>query len=290
MKTQKLLVIVVSVCLMAFFNVLSFAQTTPVQSVDVQPNQRHYLQGMLQAEGEDDSQCLTIIGALVDFVQNQQDTIDECEAQLAECEGMQENFAAVPRTGQTRSDAAGDDGDLQKGVAWPEQRFTDNGNGTVTDHLTGLVWTQNQCAASLGIWTEAVQYVNESVYDDGGEFPPCGLRDGSQPGDWRLPNVRELQSLLDFGRTAPPLPSGHPFDFDSSDWGGYWTSTPGNCIPLTPNCWDDMAWVVFINTNSPDVIALCKKEPSEIPGQFQCDIPRPEFGGFGRIWPVRGGN
>ena len=38
MKTQKLLVIVASVCLMAFFNVLSFAETTRVQSDDVQPD------------------------------------------------------------------------------------------------------------------------------------------------------------------------------------------------------------------------------------------------------------
>ena len=38
MKTQKLLVIVVSICLMAFFNVSSFEQTTSVQPDDVQPD------------------------------------------------------------------------------------------------------------------------------------------------------------------------------------------------------------------------------------------------------------
>ena len=31
----------------------------------------------------------------------------------------------------------------QKGVAWPNPRFTDNGNGTVTDNLTGLIWLKN---------------------------------------------------------------------------------------------------------------------------------------------------
>ena len=44
------------------------------------------------------------------------------------------NFAPVPKTGQTTSYATGDDGQLEKGVAWPYPRFTDNGDGTVTDN------------------------------------------------------------------------------------------------------------------------------------------------------------
>ncbi len=46
----------------------------------------------------------------------------------------------LPRTGQTDRHATGDDGDLEKGVAWPTPRFMDNGNGTITDNLTGLMW------------------------------------------------------------------------------------------------------------------------------------------------------
>jgi len=45
--------------------------------------------------------------------------------------------APVPKTGQTTSYASGDDGDLELGTAWPSPRFTDHGNGTVTDNLTG---------------------------------------------------------------------------------------------------------------------------------------------------------
>lgn len=45
----------------------------------------------------------------------------------------------LPKTGQTTSYAPGDDGELQVGLAWPEPRFSDNGDGTVTDHLTGLM-------------------------------------------------------------------------------------------------------------------------------------------------------
>jgi hypothetical protein len=217
MKNQKLLVIVASVCLMAFFNVSSFAQNAPGQSDDVQPNIRLYLKGMLQAEGEDDSQCLTIIGALVDFLQNQQDTIDQCEAQLAECEGKQENFAPVPRTGQTEVYASGDDGDLQLGVTWPELRFTDNSDGTVTDNLTGLIWLKNaDCFGELN-WSAALDASNNLA--DG----QCGLSDESVTGDWHLPNLRELHSLVDYGNLEPALPTGHPFD--NVKPGRTWSST-----------------------------------------------------------------
>ncbi|MBF0552391.1 MAG: hypothetical protein HQK60_17905, partial [Deltaproteobacteria bacterium] len=41
---------------------------------------------------------------------------------------------ALPKTGQTTAYNWTDDGDLQKGVAWPSPRFTDNGNGTITDN------------------------------------------------------------------------------------------------------------------------------------------------------------
>jgi hypothetical protein len=64
--------------------------------------------------------------------------------------------ARVPKTGQTSSWAAGDDGDLEKGVDWPSPRFVDNGNGTVTDNLTGLMWLQDAlCMESAG-WATAL--------------------------------------------------------------------------------------------------------------------------------------
>ncbi|MGA9347827.1 MAG: hypothetical protein WBW48_03355 [Anaerolineae bacterium] len=46
------------------------------------------------------------------------------------------------KTGDTYTDGGvtGEDGELLKGVTWPSPRFTDNGNGTVTDNLTGLIW------------------------------------------------------------------------------------------------------------------------------------------------------
>ena len=56
---------------------------------------------------------------------------------------MKGNYAPVPKTGQTTSYGTRDDGALEKGVAWPTPRFTDNNNGTITDNLTKLIWMKN---------------------------------------------------------------------------------------------------------------------------------------------------
>jgi hypothetical protein len=131
------------------------------------------------------------------------------------------NYSPVPKTGQTTSYDAGDDGALQRGVASPTPRFKDNNNGTVTDNLTGLIWMKNANAFGLRNWTQSINDANTLAAGYG------GLTDGSQPGDWRLPNIRELQSLQDYEQ-YPSLPPGHPF-VGVQDLGSlpknYWSST-----------------------------------------------------------------
>ncbi len=63
--------------------------------------------------------------------------------------------APPARTGQTTSYAERDDGDLERGVAWPNPRFTDNGNGTVTDHLTffQMLWGHGFESGDTGGWS-----------------------------------------------------------------------------------------------------------------------------------------
>jgi hypothetical protein len=91
----------------------------------------------------------------------------------------------LPKTGQTTCwdkngtqipcAGTGQDGDLQMGVPWPSPRFHDNGNGTVTDNLTGLMWTKNaNLPGSTMTWYQAVDYCNS-------------LTQGGYT-DWRLPN------------------------------------------------------------------------------------------------------
>jgi len=127
------------------------------------------------------------------------------------------NPGPLARTGQTIPYAPGDDGTLQQGVAWPDPRFTDNLDGTITDHLTGLVWLRDATRFSNRGWNPALNACN-NLADDG-----LDLTDGSAPGDWRLPNSRELRSLIDFGNANPALPTGHPFIVPAGAI--FWTST-----------------------------------------------------------------
>jgi len=127
--------------------------------------------------------------------------------------------ARVPQTGQTQCwdingnptpcDGTGEDGDYQAGVEWPRSRFTDRGDGTVRDNLTGLIWLKDGLCdgggSFDGTWWGALTMANTLASGI------CGLTDRSVAGDWRLPNIRELQSLVDFGQANPALPAGHPF-------------------------------------------------------------------------------
>jgi len=114
--------------------------------------------------------------------------------------GFVSGICPVPKTGQTKCydqdgnliscTGTGQDGNLQRGFSWPNPRFTDNEDGTVTDNLTGLIWLKNANCFGKKDWTNSLSDAN------GLASGSCGLTDGSIPGDWRLPNVRELQSLI----------------------------------------------------------------------------------------------
>jgi hypothetical protein len=147
-----------------------------------------------------------------------------------------QSLAPVAKTGQARCynesgttikcTGTGQDGEYRKGVASPTPRFTDNGDGTVTDHLTGLIWLKNgNCfrfyfsnftMQNNRTWQNALTSANflSSGY--------CGLTDGSSEGDWRLPNYKELVSLLDLGQDNPALPSDNLIQVQ---YNLYWTST-----------------------------------------------------------------
>jgi hypothetical protein len=130
-------------------------------------------------------------------------TLEEINAKLNELIS-----APVAESGQKISSAQGDDGDLTAGVPWPDPRFTDNGDGTVADNLTGLVWDKNTRRFGRATWPAACDFCR-ALAANGSD-----LTDGSAPGDWRLPNIRELTSLVDYGRHSPALPEGHPFEID----------------------------------------------------------------------------
>jgi hypothetical protein len=147
--------------------------------------------------------------------------------------GGQNGPAETWRTGQILSYGARDDGGLRRGVNWPAPRFTDNGNGTVSDNLTGLIWLKNANRFGEKRWADALNDCN-TLASDGGS-----LTDGSVAGDWRLPNRKELFSLIDYCCSIPPLPEGHPFTSVQSSF--YWSSS-------TRASYADLAWGVYMET------------------------------------------
>jgi len=165
-----------------------------------------------------------------------------------ECPPCPECEAHVPKTGQTTLYATGDDGDLRMGIPWPDPRFTDNGDGTVTDNLTGLMWTENaQLILGQMNWHDALT--------------ACNDLDFAGYNDWRLPNVRELFSLIDFGASGPALPVDHSF-INVQHW-YYWTSTSRVDD-------GDRAW--YVNMRLGGIHDPAKSESS-----------------YCYVWPVRGG-
>lgn len=145
-------------------------------------------------------------------------------------------FAKVqlPQTGQTGCwssngspvvcGGTGQDGDKLKGTVWPDPRFTDNGNGTVTDTLTGLIWLKDANCFGVQSWQNALV----SVKTLQGNNSICSLNDGSLAGDWRLPNRKEMQSLIDHQNSFPALPAAHPFmnvQFSADYAIYYWSSS-----------------------------------------------------------------
>jgi len=55
-------------------------------------------------------------------------------------------------------------------------------------------------------WQHSLDFVS-GINDQTNPFPLCG----TGKTDWRFPNVKELQSLIDYSQYSPALPSGHPF-------------------------------------------------------------------------------
>lgn len=73
-----------------------------------------------------------------------------------------------------------------RGNSYGENDFIDNGNKTVTDKSTGLVWQKNDSGEGVD-WSEALKY--------------CEDLNSAGYTDWRLPNAKELQYIVDYTRS-----------------------------------------------------------------------------------------
>lgn len=150
---------------------------------------------------------------------------------------------ANPMTGQQYTFYPGDDGFVAGGSPWPTPRLVDNHDASVTDRLTGLMWTKDanlmltrnpefdidQWEDGAIDWQRALDYIallNAENY--------LGHN------DWRMPNRNEMTSLVDMSRKQPALPESFPFinvtgyNYEQA----YWTST-------TRADETDQAWMVW---------------------------------------------
>jgi serine/threonine protein kinase len=114
-------------------------------------------------------------------------------------------------------------------------RYTDNGDGTVTDNRTGLIWLKNANCFNRQNWKTAMQ--SAANLADG----QCGLSDGSKPGDWRLPTKEEWEAMVD-KKYWPALSNAAGTDkwkegdaFSGVQSNHYWSSTSN--ANGTPSAW-----------------------------------------------------
>ncbi len=147
-------------------------------------------------------------------------------------------------------------------------RYTDNGDGTVTDNKTGLIWLKNANCFGKQDWNTAMQSAANIAHGQ------CDLRDGSRRGMWRLPTKEEWEAMVDkkyvdkenYSWPAIPNAAGTGRWQEGDAFVGvkrwYWSST-SNAFVTT------LAWFVALNYGS--VVSYDKT-----------------FTGY--VWPVRGGD
>jgi len=165
--------------------------------------------------------------------------------------GQVSAFGVNHGTGHIKSypvDGRGNYVRVVRGESYGVNDFVDNGDGTVTDVATGLMWSQDDSGVGMD-WEHALAYAEGSElagYDD-----------------WRLPNVKELQSIVDYSKSPNATDSndlGPAIDTDffnitalasgttayDPDYGWFWTGTSAYMNERSPEYY--YAWYVAFGT------------------------------------------
>ncbi len=99
----------------------------------------------------------------------------------------------LPKSGQTVSFTPNDDGSTRAGYPKSGPQFVLNGDGTVTDLGTGLMWVRDPFTSLGSPFTEQRTW-EEAIGD-------CEILSFAGYSDWRLPNIKELLSIVDYNKT-----------------------------------------------------------------------------------------
>ena len=113
----------------------------------------------------------------------------------------------------------------------PINRFTNNSDGTITDSITGLIWKRcseglngalcESGAAASFTWQEALKAGSSSSF--------------AGKSDWRLPNIKELASIVERQCTMPAI---NEIVFPATPTMSFWSSTPYDANPA-------FAWNIY---------------------------------------------
>jgi hypothetical protein len=158
-----------------------------------------------------------------------------------------------------RMSAAGPCGDKSK-------RYFDCGNGTVTDSATGLIWLKDPNCIPSATWDDAKKAVA------GLKEGECMLKDGSAPGDWRLPTSKEWEATM---APAKSMSCSYPTLTDDAGTG---------CIKGGKSSFagleSDYYWS-SVRVEGGERVYVGDLDHGNI---LNVDPPNPQ-----RVWPIRGG-
>lgn len=138
-------------------------------------------------------------------------------------------------------------------AAWGMDRFLDNGDGTVTDHQSGLTWMRDANCLGHQSWLlakAAVAGINEDKKN-------CASYHGTDK-DWRLPSQKELLTLIDPKAPHENVAVVAEAPFENEQQGHYWTADEKDA---------SIAWYINLHNGHQDFTG--KSSP-------------------GYVWPVRG--
>jgi hypothetical protein len=190
--------------------------------------------------------CESELAECLSNLSEKENLLQACEDDLAQCQATEgQTFPATGQASCWDSDGnpidcagTGHDGDIQAGA---DLSYTDNGL-TITDNNTNLEWMKQDDNNSLGtIFCDPGSYpgnLDKSCkFDWDGAFAfvaELNARNHAGYSDWRVPNVKELQSIVNYGEALPAV----SVEFDTgcvfgctvdacscTDMSFYWSST-----------------------------------------------------------------